>query len=93
MEDRSSGAWEQLIDKYLADPAFGERFAWPWLDAARYADSMVSKVTASAQCGRGEIGLSMPSIVIFHTMTSPSGKLPVTYFPKSTLEQSLRPVS
>ncbi|MEO1831708.1 MAG: DUF1549 domain-containing protein, partial [Akkermansiaceae bacterium] len=39
MEDKSPGAWEQLIDKYLADPAFGERFAWPWLDAARYADS------------------------------------------------------
>ena len=39
MEDKSPGAWERLIDKYLADPAFGERFAWPWLDAARYADS------------------------------------------------------
>jgi len=39
MEDKSPGAWEKLIDKYLADPAFGERFAWPWLDAARYADS------------------------------------------------------
>ena len=39
INDKSSDAWERLIDKYLADTAFGERFAWPWLDAARYADS------------------------------------------------------
>ena len=39
LNDKSSGSWERLIDKYLADTAFGERFAWPWLDAARYADS------------------------------------------------------
>lgn len=32
-------AWSSLIDQLLAKPAFGERMAWDWLDAARYADS------------------------------------------------------
>jgi len=39
LADASPEAWETLVDQFLADPAFGERFAWPWLDAARYADS------------------------------------------------------
>lgn len=39
LDDSSPEAWGNLIDRFIADPAFGERFAWPWLDAARYADS------------------------------------------------------
>ena len=39
LSDSSPEAWNKLVDAFLADPAFGERFAWPWLDAARYADS------------------------------------------------------
>jgi len=32
-------AYEALVDKLLASPRYGERWAWDWLDAARYADS------------------------------------------------------
>ncbi len=32
-------AYEELVDRFLADPAFGERWARVWLDLARYADS------------------------------------------------------
>jgi hypothetical protein len=32
-------AVERLVDSLLADPAYGQRMALPWLDAARYADS------------------------------------------------------
>ncbi len=32
-------AYERLLDRLLADPAFGERWARMWLDLARYADS------------------------------------------------------
>jgi hypothetical protein len=39
VEDTAPGAWERLVDRTLASPAFGERMAWDWLDAARYADS------------------------------------------------------
>jgi hypothetical protein len=37
--DRSSGAYEKLVDGLLASPHHGERLARHWLDLARYADS------------------------------------------------------
>jgi hypothetical protein len=37
--DTSPDAYERLVDRLLATPAYGERMAWDWLDAARYADS------------------------------------------------------
>ena len=32
-------AYEKLVDRLLASPHYGERWARPWLDLARYADS------------------------------------------------------
>jgi mono/diheme cytochrome c family protein len=37
--DTAPGAYERVVDRFLADPAFGERWARVWLDLARYADS------------------------------------------------------
>ncbi|MHA3774982.1 PSD1 and planctomycete cytochrome C domain-containing protein [Verrucomicrobiota bacterium sgz303538] len=37
--DASSDAFEKVVDRLLASPAFGERLAWDWMEAARYADS------------------------------------------------------
>jgi len=39
LADDSENRYEQLVDKLLARPQFGERWARPWLDLARYADS------------------------------------------------------
>src|SRR5580658_1716413 len=39
LADKSSGAWEKVVDRLLASPHFGQRLAVPWLDTARYADS------------------------------------------------------
>ncbi|MFT5109755.1 MAG: hypothetical protein ACI9UA_005405, partial [Pseudoalteromonas tetraodonis] len=39
LNDDEPGAYERLVDRLLASPAYGERMAWDWLDAARYADS------------------------------------------------------
>ncbi|MBT20556.1 chromosome segregation protein [Candidatus Poribacteria bacterium] len=39
LNDTSEDAYEKLVDRFLASPAYGERMAWPWLDASRYADS------------------------------------------------------
>ncbi|MBW8885787.1 MAG: DUF1549 domain-containing protein, partial [Planctomycetia bacterium] len=39
LADRSPDAYERLIDRLLSSPHYGERWATPWLDAARYADS------------------------------------------------------
>lgn len=37
--DQSSDAYAKVVDRLLASPAYGERWARMWLDLARYADS------------------------------------------------------
>jgi hypothetical protein len=39
VNDKSPDAYEKLVEKLLASPHHGERWARVWLDAARYADS------------------------------------------------------
>jgi len=39
LADKSPNAYEKVVDRLLASPRYGERMAWDWLDAARYADS------------------------------------------------------
>ena len=39
LKDNSPNAYEKMVDELLKQPAYGERMALPWLDAARYADS------------------------------------------------------
>ena len=39
LADRDADAYEKLVDRLLASPQFGDRWARPWLDLARYADS------------------------------------------------------
>ena len=39
VNDSSPDAYEKLVARLLASPRFGERLAYDWLDAARYADS------------------------------------------------------
>jgi len=38
-QDHRPDALELLVDRLLSSPHYGERMAWDWLDAARYADS------------------------------------------------------
>jgi mono/diheme cytochrome c family protein len=39
LADLSPDAFERLVDRLLASPHYGERWARPWLDQARYADT------------------------------------------------------
>jgi hypothetical protein len=39
LADTRPDAYERLVDRLIASPHFGERWARPWLDRARYADS------------------------------------------------------
>jgi len=39
LADQSEQAYEDLVDRLLASPHFGERMALHWLDLARYADT------------------------------------------------------
>jgi hypothetical protein len=45
--DRSPNAYEKVVDRLLASPAYGERWARHWLDVARYADSDGFKADAT----------------------------------------------
>ncbi|MEY5015424.1 MAG: hypothetical protein RIS92_1782 [Verrucomicrobiota bacterium] len=38
--DKSPEAYGRLVDRLLANPAFGERMAVPWLDVVRFADTI-----------------------------------------------------
>jgi hypothetical protein len=38
-EDSSPAAWERLIDRLMASPHFGERWARHWMDVVRYSDT------------------------------------------------------
>ncbi len=37
--DASNDAYEKVVDRLMASPHYGERWARPWLDLARYADT------------------------------------------------------
>jgi hypothetical protein len=39
IDDTSLEAYEHVVDRLLGSTAWGERMAWDWLNAARYADS------------------------------------------------------
>jgi hypothetical protein len=39
VHDSRPDAWERVVDRLLASPAYGERWGRHWLDVARYADS------------------------------------------------------
>lgn len=39
LADKSAEAYERAVDRLLGSPRYGERWAWEWLDLARYADT------------------------------------------------------
>jgi hypothetical protein len=39
VKDKSAGAYERLVDRFLASPHYGERWGRFWLDIAHYADT------------------------------------------------------
>ncbi len=39
LADRAPDAYERAVDRLIASPRYGERWAWDWLDVARYADT------------------------------------------------------
>ncbi|MGH7946819.1 MAG: PSD1 and planctomycete cytochrome C domain-containing protein, partial [Opitutaceae bacterium] len=47
--EKSRDAYEKVIDRLLDSPHYGERWARPWLDVARYADSDGYSIDAPRQ--------------------------------------------
>jgi mono/diheme cytochrome c family protein len=52
LADARLDAYERAVDRLLASPHFGERWARPWLDVARYADSNGYSIDAPRQIWR-----------------------------------------
>ena len=50
--DASDNAYEKAVDRLLASPRFGERMAYRWLDAARYADTNGYQVDGNREAWR-----------------------------------------
>ncbi len=49
LTDQSPDAYERVVERLLASPHHGERWARPWLDVARYADSNGYSIDAPRQ--------------------------------------------
>ncbi len=49
LADQRPDAYERAVDRLLASPHYGERWARPWLDVARYADSNGYSIDAPRQ--------------------------------------------
>jgi hypothetical protein len=47
--DQSAEAYTKVVERLLASPHYGERWARPWLDVARYADSNGYSIDAPRQ--------------------------------------------
>jgi cytochrome c553 len=47
VKDDSPDAYERLIDKLLASPQYGQRWARHWLDVVRYTDSFDSRIVGN----------------------------------------------
>jgi cytochrome c553 len=67
VNDSSPKAYEQLVDRLLASPAFGERWGRHWLDVARYAESVTLRgfVFKDAWRYRDYVIASMNKVVPF----------------------------
>jgi hypothetical protein len=46
LKDNAADAYERVVDRLLASPHFGERWAQHWLDVVRFADSNVFELDA-----------------------------------------------
>ena len=53
--DRSPQSWEKVVDRLLASPQYGERWARHWLDLVRYAETRAATNTITTFPTRGSI--------------------------------------
>ena len=90
VRDKSPNAYEKLVDRLLASPRYGERMAWPWLDAAPLRrHERLSDRRRTRSCGAGATGSSKPTTATCPSTNSPSSNSPATCCPTPTLDQRI----
>ena len=79
---RPPDAYEKAVDRFLDDPAYGERWARMWLDQARYADSAgYGSDPLRPTSGGIATGSSTPSTATCRLTSSRSSRSPATCCP------------
>ena len=90
--DAAAGrATKQVVDRLLASPHYGERWARPWLDLARYADSNgYEKDRAADDVEVPRLGHRGAQRATCRSTSSPSSRLPATCCPGATARPAHR---
>ena len=86
--DRSSNAWEKVVDRLLASPRYGERWGRHWLDVARYSEDDVRGLDPK---GRGYMPFSGAYRYRDWVIHSFNNDLPYDTFVKMQLAGDLMP--
>ena len=77
-KDKSADAYEKVVDRLLASPAYAEKQAMHWLDAVRYADTAASTATIRIRPGRIATTCCEPSATTSRSTNSPASNWPAT---------------
>ena len=94
VSDRRPDAYERLVDRLLASPHYGERWARPWLDLARYADTNgYEDGPPPRDSGSIATGSSRRSIATCRSISSRSSRSPATCCPTPTWNRRSPPAS
>ena len=72
VNDKSADAYEKLVDRFLADPAFGERWARVWLDLAAGRFGGLGPIRSGSTFSAIATGLSTRTTAISRTIASRS---------------------
>jgi hypothetical protein len=76
LADKAAGAYERVVDRLLASPRYGERMAFRWLDAARYADTNGYQIDGERSMWRWRDWVIEASIAISLSIASSSNSWP-----------------
>ena len=94
LADTSPDAYEKLVDRLLASPHYGERWARPWLDLARYADTNgYEKDQAPRRLEVPRLGDRRARTATCRSATSRSSSSPATCCPGPTTSSGSPPAS
>ena len=85
LADDKPGAYERMVDRYLASQHYGEEMSRHWLDIARYADTHGMHLDNERQM------YSYRDWVVGPSTSSPSSKSPATSSPKPATTNSSPP--
>ena len=78
LKDTSANAYEKMVDRYLAKPAFGEHWARMWLDLAHTPIARATPMTRAAPSGPSAITSSKASTQTSHSTHSRRNRSPET---------------